>query len=387
MRGVVYLGLGLSVLHSLWSLLVLSSTPNLRVAEHNWVKSQSSRLAELEGELGRSEVAVLDRGRALGKQLVGGLQGAVGAGAAGPEDEGGEYGVALSEARAKVRTARLVVEQLELELERSRYDIERIGGDADALRDAADGYRSQIRTQEATDAALPVDGQRFPSKTVALQVLRVKVAAADGKTRKALDEKAALEAALEATGERLVASKEAEKELVTAMEGLERQHAAEQTLTAKADRAWGRTRHFIEGAAQEAVRRSSPPTRKDLDLDGVPLGEEGEEGEGGEGGGRGAAEEALEGQGELEAAGVDEDGDNEGEEGPAFVAGEGEGPAEAVATELDEDARPCSNATAPSGTAMCVIGEPSPGREEEVTAGKEDPAASGDRGAEEGEAP
>ena len=69
MRGVVYLGLGLSVLHSLWSLLVLSSTPNLRVAEHNWVKSQSSRLAELEGELGRSEVAVLDRGRALGKQL------------------------------------------------------------------------------------------------------------------------------------------------------------------------------------------------------------------------------------------------------------------------------------------------------------------------------
>ena len=387
MRGVVYLGLGLSVLHSLWSLLVLSSTPNLGVAEHNWVKSQSSRLAELEGELGRSEVAVLDRGRALGKQLVGGLQGAVGARAAGPEDEDGEYGVALAEARAKVRTARLAVEQLELELERSRYDIERIGGDADALRDAADGYRSQIRTQEATDAALPVDGQRFPSKTVALQVLRVKVAAADGKTRKALDEKAALEAALEATSERLVASKEAEKELVTAMEGLERQHAAEQTLTAKADRAWGRTRHFIEGAAQEAVRRSSPPTREDLDLDGVPLGEEGEEGEEGEGGGRGAAEEALEGQGELEAAGVDEDGDNEGEEGPAFVAGEGEGPAEAVATELDEDARPCSNATAPSGTAMCVIGEPSPSREEGVTAGKEDPAASGDRGAEEGEAP
>jgi len=115
----------------------------------------------------------------------------------------------------------------------------------------------------------------------------------------------------------------------------------------------------------------------------VPLGEEGEEGERG---GKGATEEeALEGQGELEAAGVDEDGD-EGEEGPAFVAGEGGGPAEAVATGLDEDARPCSNATA-CGTAMCVIGEPSPGREEGVTAGKEDPAASGDRGAEEGEAP
>ena len=390
MRGVVYLGLGLSVLHSLWSLLVLSSTPNLRVAEHNWVKSHSSRLAELEGELGRSEVAVLDRGRALGKQLVGGLQGAVGGGTAGPEDEGGEYGVALAEARAKVRTARLAVEQLELELERTRYDIERMGGDADALRDAADGYRSQIRTQEATDAALPVDGQRFPSKTVALQVLRVKVAAADGKTRKALDEKAALEAALEATGGRLVASKEAEKELVTAMEGLERQRAAEQTLTAKADRAWGRTRHFIEGAAQEAVRTpavrpSSPPTRKNFNLDEVPLGEEGEEGERG---GKGATEEeALEGQGELEAAGVDEDGD-EGEEGPAFVAGEGGGPAEAVATGLDEDARPYSNATA-SGTAMSSESPLRVARrgrrwEEE---GEEDPAASGDRRAAEGEVP
>ena len=104
---------------------------------------------------------------------------------------------------------------------------------------------------------------------MALQVLRVKVAAADGKTRKALDEKAALEATLEATGERLVASKEAEKELVTAMEGLERQRAAEQTLTAKADRAWGRTRHFIEGAAQEAVRtpavRPSSPAERPFD--------------------------------------------------------------------------------------------------------------------------